>query len=45
MIEKIVHTAKQTVKATVESPSARVGSEMEGPVEDVCIIGWLSVAS
>jgi hypothetical protein len=26
MMEKIVHTAKQTVKATVESPKARVCS-------------------
>ena len=35
MIEKIVHTAKQTVKAMVESHSARIWSPRRTPATSI----------
>src|SRR5690606_39801338 len=40
-IEKIVHTAKQRVKAKVESPSARYWSERE--IQLTSVILWYSI--
>jgi hypothetical protein len=43
MMEKIVHTAKQTVKASVLMPNAVVRSPFSTCCDPACVtIGWLS---